>query len=77
MAQLAALSGSNGVSPAQIIVLGVAFVVVWAIPSVLVASFAEREGHPLWGWLVVALMLGWPLVLLVVLCIPDRRLTSR
>lgn len=53
----------------------VAFIIVWALPSVLVAGFAERKGHPLFGWLVVSLVLGWPITLLVALCIPDRRLT--
>jgi len=73
--QVATFIGTGGLTTIQIVGLAcVVYVVAVAFPSVLVAGFAERKGHPLWGWLVVSLVLGWPLVLLVALCIPDRRL---
>jgi hypothetical protein len=47
------------------LVLG-AFLLLWFLPSVVVAFTAEREGFKPFAVFVVAFVIGWPFVLLAV-----------
>ena len=44
----------------------------WIGPAVLTARLAARRGRSLGGWLVTALLLGWPIALLAMLVLPRR-----
>lgn len=44
----------------------------WVLPSVLVARIAARRGRTFEGWLLAAMFLCWPIVLLVALIVPRR-----
>jgi hypothetical protein len=46
--------------------------IIWLIPALLVARLAERRGYNFQTYLIVALVVPWPITLLVVLIIPRR-----
>lgn len=48
-----------------VIICGVAF--LWFLPAILVALRADSEGFSMWGFLLVALTLGWPFALALTL----------
>ena len=51
----------------------VTLAVIWIIPAVLVARVAERRGRGFVPFLTLALLVPWPIVLLVVAFAPPRR----
>ncbi len=46
--------------------------IIWIGPSLLVARLATNRGRSFGGWFVAALLLFWPLILVVVLVLPRR-----
>lgn len=46
-------------------IVAVGWIVIWLIPAVFVATYAARQGFDFGAMLVCALVLPWPLVLLV------------
>lgn len=51
-------------------VLLVTLAITWIIPAVLVARVAERRGRSFTLFLIAALFMLWPIVLLVALVLP-------
>ena len=49
---------------------------LWLAPSLLAARLAARKGRSFAGWLLAALFLCWPLILIVVLILPARSRTA-
>ncbi len=45
----------------------------WLAPSFFTARLAERKGRSFAGWMIAALFLCWPLVLLAAIIAPGRR----
>lgn len=45
----------------------------WLGPSLLVGRIAARKGHSFGVWFAAALLLVWPIVLVVALVVPARR----
>jgi hypothetical protein len=54
------------------IVLLTTLAFIWLIPALLIARLAERRGHNFQVLLIVALVVPWPITLLVVLVMPRR-----
>jgi small-conductance mechanosensitive channel len=50
--------------------LGVLF--LWLAPALLVARLAQRKGRPFALYLIVSLVVGWPLTLLAALIVRPR-----
>jgi hypothetical protein len=46
--------------------------IIWIIPAVLVARVAERRGRSFAPFLIAALIIPWPVMLLVALVLPRR-----
>lgn len=46
--------------------------VLWVIPAALVARVAERRGHSFSLFLVAALVVPWPAILVAALALPRR-----
>jgi hypothetical protein len=55
------------------VVLLVALIALWIGPSVLVARLAERKGRSFAVYLIVSLIIGWPIPLVAALIVPPRR----
>ncbi len=55
--------GETGV----LIAVGAAFLLLYLLPAILVALRADTEGFSMWGFLFVALSLGWPIALALAL----------
>lgn len=51
-------------------------VVVWLGPAVLVAKLAQGRGRDFTTFLLVSLIVPWPLMLLIVLVLPGREGSS-
>ncbi len=47
-------------------------VFLWFLPAILVALRADSEGFSMWGFLLVALTLGWPFALALTLTFGRR-----
>jgi hypothetical protein len=54
----------------------VVITVVWLIPAGLVARLAQRRGHSFAVFGIAALVIPWPIILLVVLALPRGRTNS-
>lgn len=54
------------------IVLLVTLAMIWLIPALLVARLAQRRGYSFQVCLLVALIVPWPIALIVVLIMPRR-----
>jgi hypothetical protein len=54
------------------IALLVTLAFIWWIPAVLVARLARRRGRSFESILVAALVIPWPVVLLIILAVPRR-----
>jgi hypothetical protein len=50
--------------------LGVLF--LWLVPALLVARLAQRKGRSFALYLIVSLVVGWPLTLLAALIVRSR-----
>lgn len=50
----------------------VTLAMIWIIPAVLVARMAERRGRSFVVFLIIALVIPWPILLVVVLALPHR-----
>jgi hypothetical protein len=51
----------------------VALFLFWIGPSVLAGRVAARKGRSFGVWFAAALLLSWPIVLVVALVVPARR----
>ena len=58
---------------ALLILLIVLLVCLWIIPGYFVARYAESKGHSFGAFLVLSLLVGWILMWIVALIVPDRR----
>jgi hypothetical protein len=47
--------------------------ILWLIPAVLVASLAHRKGYSFAAFVILALAVPWPVMLLVVLVMRRRQ----
>jgi hypothetical protein len=54
------------------VVLLLALLVFWIGPAVLAARVAERKGRSFAVYLVVSLVIGWPIPLIAALILPRR-----
>lgn len=54
------------------IALLVTLAIIWLIPALLVARLAQRRGRSFEPFLIAALVIPWPIVLLVTLAMPRR-----
>jgi hypothetical protein len=54
------------------VVLLLALLGLWIVPSVLTARLAERKGRGFGVYLVASLLIGWLIPLLTVLVVRDR-----
>ena len=54
-------------------VLLVTLAIFWILPAALVARLAERRGRSFSWFFVVALVVPWPVLLLITLVLPRRR----
>jgi hypothetical protein len=50
-----------------------AVLLLWVGPAVLAARLAERKGRSFSVYLVVSLVIGWPIPLVAALIVHDRR----
>ena len=50
-----------------------AMIVSWIGPAVLAGKLAERKGRSFAAYLVVSLVIGWPIPLVAALIVPRRR----
>jgi hypothetical protein len=48
-------------------------VVFWLLPALLATRIAERKGRSFAVYLIVALVIGWPIPLLAALVVRTRR----
>jgi hypothetical protein len=55
------------------IVLLLALIACWIGPAVLAGKLAERKGRSFAVYLIVSLVIGWPIPLVAALIIPRRR----
>lgn len=58
------------------LVLLLALLLFWVGPAVLAGRLAERKGRSFGVYLVVSLVIGWPIPLVVALIVPHRRLQA-
>lgn len=58
------------------LVLLLALLLFWVGPAVLAGRLAERKGRSFGVYLVVSLVIGWPIPLVVALIVPNRRLQA-
>src|SRR3954451_6775495 len=56
------------VGPLEIFII----LILWILPSYLVARYAERKGHSFAGYLIFGLVIGWVISLIVALIVEDR-----
>jgi hypothetical protein len=49
-----------------------ALIVFWILPAILTARLAHRKGRSFAIFLIVSLVIGWPIPLLVALIMPTR-----
>jgi hypothetical protein len=54
------------------VVLLLALIALWVLPSVLVARLADRKGRSFSVYLIVSLIIGWLIPLLAALIVPSR-----
>ena len=54
------------------VVLLIALIASWVVPSVLTARLADRKGRSFSVYLVASLLIGWMIPLLAALILPDR-----
>jgi len=47
-------------------------ILLWVIPAVLTGRLAEHKGRSFGVYLVAALLVGWPVPLVVALLMPNR-----
>jgi hypothetical protein len=50
----------------------VVFLGFWIVPAVLTARLAARRGRSFGVFLIIALLVGWPIILIVTLIMPAR-----
>jgi hypothetical protein len=50
-------------------------IVLWLLPALVAARIAERKGRSFAVYLIVALVIGWPIPLLAALVVRTRRAT--
>jgi hypothetical protein len=50
--------------------LGILF--LWLLPTILVVRIASRKGRPGWLYLIVSLIIGWPIPLIAALIVRPR-----
>ena len=55
------------------IALLLALIAFWIGPAVLAGKLAERKGRSFAVYLVVSLVIGWPIPLVAALIVPRRR----
>jgi hypothetical protein len=55
------------------VVLLLALIAFWAVPSVLTARLADHKGRSFSVYLVASLLIGWMVPLLAALILPNRR----
>lgn len=53
-------------------VLWLVLAVVWIVPASLVARLADRRGYPFPPFLIAALIIPWPVMLIIVVALPRR-----
>jgi hypothetical protein len=53
-----------------------AVLLIWLLPAFMIARLAERRGRSFTAFLVLALLLPWPAILLAVLILPRRHRSS-
>ena len=46
--------------------------IIWVIPAIVVARLADRRGYSFGVFLIVALVIPWPVTFLIVLAMPRR-----
>ena len=54
------------------IVLLIALIAFYILPSVLVGRIADRKGRSFSVYLVASLLIGWPVPFLIALVLPNR-----
>ncbi len=54
------------------VILWLVLAVIWIIPASLVARLARRRGYAFVPFMVAALIVPWPVVLVVALVLPRR-----
>ncbi len=64
-------------SSAQVIGGVVAVIVLWLLPSLLVARLAERKGRSFALWLAFLLLFTWVPLLIAILVLPRRAQAAR
>jgi hypothetical protein len=51
-------------------------ILLWLIPTILTARLAERKGRSFAVYLVVSLLIGWPIPLIAALILRPRKTTA-
>jgi hypothetical protein len=46
--------------------------IIWVIPALLIARLAHRRGYSFGVFVIIALVIPWPITLLAVLAMPGR-----
>jgi|tagenome__1003787_1003787.scaffolds.fasta_scaffold20966550_3 hypothetical protein len=59
----------GSIGPIEIVVL----VAVWIAPAVLVALYASRKGYSYAAFVIIALLVSWPIAWLGAVIAPERR----
>lgn len=44
-------------------------ILFWLVPTILVVRIANRKGRPGWLYLIVSLIIGWPIPLIAALIV--------
>jgi hypothetical protein len=59
----------GGIGPLEVVVIAL----VWIVPAVLIAKYAERKGHSFVGFLLIGLLVSWVISAIAAVVVDDRR----
>jgi hypothetical protein len=64
-------SGDSGgsIGPLEVVIIAL----VWIVPAVLIAKYAERKGHSFVGFLLIGLLVSWIISGIAAVVVEDRR----
>jgi hypothetical protein len=59
----------GGIGPLEVVII----ILVWIVPAVLIARYADRKGHSFVGFLLIGLLTSWVISGIAALVVEDRR----